>query len=272
MSCYFEHRPFSVGPNKRVYFSPGNLQFLPAKEKTFVNEGMWRFADEQFRIIGSAYAGDDRWMDLFEWGTGDCPIFNFEARRYYLFTYDTKNFVDWGNNIIEGDEANTWRTLSKAEWEYLLLPRHTHPTYVSMINGVKGLVIFPDNFFPDNPMPTRRYSMRIEEWHKLEKLGVVFLPIPNIDGNDKAHGGYWSSSSGIDLREYNPHPLLYDRGMRDIVFSANMSKVISYEVNGGGAFAELFTYNENCPNDNKISGQHKYMCNAYSVRLVRDIK
>lgn len=80
-------RPFTVGVNTRVYFSPGNLQWSNNGGATHsVNgggtaAGTWRFAEEQWISYtntttegGNTLSEDDaketpKWLDLFGWGT-----------------------------------------------------------------------------------------------------------------------------------------------------------------------------------------------------------
>ena len=94
---------FSVSSSKKIAFSLGNLQYNASTNK-------WRFAENQYDYIGEdnihisdTYAG---WIDLFGWGTGNNP------------TLDTFDIVDyfygslWETNSINGDEPNTWRTLT----------------------------------------------------------------------------------------------------------------------------------------------------------------
>ena len=61
-----QYGKFSVSSTKKVMFSKGNLQYQ-------ANPGTWRFAENQYDVIGadngniaSDYTG---WIDLFGWGT-----------------------------------------------------------------------------------------------------------------------------------------------------------------------------------------------------------
>ena len=80
---------FSVGSDKQVCFSKGNLQYQASK-------GVWRFADHQWDYIGygnenisNSYSG---WIDLFGWGTGNNPTNISCNNGVYGF------YSEWGNN------------------------------------------------------------------------------------------------------------------------------------------------------------------------------
>ena len=74
---------FTVGTNKRVWFSAGNLQWKPTTKMSNPGTGTWRFAPNQWDFVGAdgwgtisesdnnsitdgEYTG---WIDLFGWGT-----------------------------------------------------------------------------------------------------------------------------------------------------------------------------------------------------------
>ena len=142
---------FSVSATQQVHFSQGNLQYQ-ARTNT------WRFAEHQYDYVGTqtaAYEGashggnvsgsDNRnisstysgWIDLFGWGTGDNPTLSSDNYGAY------GTFVDWGSNPISngGNTANRWRTLTQAEWEYLLklyFPTIGH----CRLRGVRSFVAF----------------------------------------------------------------------------------------------------------------------------------
>ena len=174
---------FSVSDNRKVLFSPGNLQYQPSGH-------IWKFADNQYDIIGStnsnissSYSG---WIDLFGWGTsgrhvsGDTyntcyaptssknvykPENNYNATGYGpsmnmpdINLTGTSAVYDWGVDrtfMHRGTTINSqWRTLSKEEWTYLLDTRSCktvsgvpNARYANiMVNYVRGLIVFPDNY------------------------------------------------------------------------------------------------------------------------------
>ena len=199
---------FSVEEGKQVTFSPGNLQYHPANNK-------WRFAENQTDYRGHANqnisATYNGWLDLFGWGTGNNPTNSSGDDNDY------QTFVDWGTNQIGSDAPNTWRTLTKAEWEYLLNTRANASSLkgVAQVNGVNGLILLPENWVCPASITFKSgfYSEKGEryyaayqtfttsEWSKLESAGAVFLPAAGdrylhlmSAGEDYSCGDYWSAT------------------------------------------------------------------------------
>lgn len=207
---------FSVGENKQVSFSPGNLQYNP-KHKIF------RFALSQLDYAEgiNAIVSDnlDGWYDQFGWGTGDAPTKTTSDHNEYL------TFVDWGTNIIGIAPANTWRTLTKDEWQYLITDRTDAAQLwgVAEVDGVSGIIILPDGWIcPVGITFVPGYSGRLitdkfsahqtftsEEWKMLESTNAVFLPAGGqrtISGTTEIqiYGYYWSSTP-IDVNIKNAY-------------------------------------------------------------------
>ncbi len=161
---------FSVSNTKKVYFSPGNLQYQ-------ASTNTWRFAEHQWDYVGNAAGntttGDDRatqsaWIDLFAWGTSGYddpssdhdvyyhPWDNREGSKYGPgavsgFDISGDNLTgeltkyDWGVfNAIGASPAGTWRTLTADEWQWLLTPKTGDPDpgtncrTSSTVNGVEN--------------------------------------------------------------------------------------------------------------------------------------
>ena len=161
---------FSVSNTKKVYFSPGNLQYQ-------ASTNTWRFAEHQWDYVGNAAGntttGDDRatqadWIDLFAWGTSGYddpssdhdvyyhPWDNIEGSNYGPgavsgFNISGDNLTgeltkyDWGVfNAIGASPAGTWRTPTAAEWQWLLAPKTADPDpgtncrTSSTVNGVEN--------------------------------------------------------------------------------------------------------------------------------------
>ena len=198
---------FSVAANRTVYFSQGNLQYK-------ASTGVWRFAPNQYDVIGEAnaniasdYSG---WIDLFGWGTSG---WNSGATAYMPYATNTANNAyypggsyennltgeyanaDWGvyNKIANGgNEAGLWRVLTKDEWVYLFKSRvNAASKYgIATVNGVNGLIILPDSWIlpecltfnsgtanaddADLYQTINNYSLA--QWTKLEEHGAIFLP------------------------------------------------------------------------------------------------
>ena len=147
---------FSVSADKKVFFSPGNLQYqargsyLDGHSNNLIG-GTWRFAPNQWDFIGNAPGNttadanrstQSDWIDLFGWGTSG---WNSGAAEYLPYSTSVTNTdyhpgrldnvnltgtyarADWGvyNAIYNPktgstDPKGTWRTLTKDEWVYLI--------------------------------------------------------------------------------------------------------------------------------------------------------
>ena len=124
----------------------------------------------------------------------------------------TSAYYDWGvYNAISngGNQAGSWRTLTKAEWEYLFDTRKNAQFLRSQatVNNVKGHVFLPDNFkkpsditwsHQTNDWTTNTYSA--EQWSVLEALGAVFLPASGNRSGARVkyvqdYGHYWSATT-----------------------------------------------------------------------------
>ena len=221
---------FSVSETQQVHFSKGNLQYQ-------ASTNTWRFAEHQYdyvgtqtsdgfgyyggnvsgsdnRYISSTYSG---WIDLFGWGTGSNPTLSSS------YSEDYGTFVDWGSNPISngGNTANRWRTLTQAEWEYLLNTRPGASSKLGSgnINGVGGLIILPDNWtLPSECSFTSgnasshndwtRNSYTLSQWAQMETAGAVFLPAAGSRlGTNVANVGnigyYWSSTPYYEDYAFN---------------------------------------------------------------------
>lgn len=217
---------FSVGSNKKIIFSKGNLQYHRPN-------GEWRFAENQTDYIGEVneYGSlGNGWIDLFTWSS-----------KYTEFGisggYDSEGiFVDWGTNQIGSDAPNTWRTLTYNEWDYVVFkrPNAYYLKGVAQVNGINGLILLPDNWtcpagvtFKEgfhSDASIRAYgqyqTFTAEQWSKLEAAGAVFLPAAGFtDQFDKVkdvqkYGRYWSAT----VSEYydGANYLLFDSSKADM--------------------------------------------------------
>ena len=201
---------FSVGANKQVQFSQGNLQYKPSANQ-------WRFATSLKGWVsktrfyeGAANANIssdyDGWIDLFGWGTGNNPTLHTTNDADYA------QFTDWGVNPIinGGNQPNVWRTLSKAEWKYLLDERSNADKLkkVFVAEGNSYLVLLPDDWkrpdgVPEADVPDIYDIDRIvcyADGDALEYWGAVILwaagyRTDTTVGGFQTFGGYWSSDS-----------------------------------------------------------------------------
>ena len=218
---------FSVGANKQVSFSKGNLQYTQSTNT-------WSFAEHQWDYIGTDNVtggsvssdptdGDEKRgdaladkVDLFGWSTS---FTNFgvstspDPDGYY------GSFVDWGRNKIGNDAPNTWRTLSYDEWYYLRYNRTNANDLVGVaqVNGVNGLILLPDNWTCPAGVTFKSgfhsewvvgyyadyQTFTAAEWSKLESEGAVFLPAAgNREGSSVVGvqdcGLYWSATESYN--------------------------------------------------------------------------
>ena len=236
---------FSVGKNKHVKFSQGNLQYRASIDT-------WRFANEQYDIIGqdnnnisSTYDG---WIDLFGWGTS-----GYNEKYPWMISTNELDYgnganniayteYDWGkhNPIINGgNKAGLWRTLSSEEMNYIFYGRTNADKLYAMcvVNGVHGLVVFPDNckiptHIPFTPaykeFTTEVNNYNLNQWNELEAVGAIFFPVAgmrkgNVTSEVNQNGYYWST----DI-------LLPEEGAREMWFGM---KYVNYNPGISGAFS-----------------------------------
>lgn len=209
--------PFSVASDKKVIFSMGNLQYQ-------ASSGIWRFAEHQYDAIGNnagnSVFGDgrstqDKWIDLFGWGTNGQNHGNTYYKPYdylmgnatYAYGYGPKSGSnvlinltvdslggDWGVNAINngGNVACMWRTLTQEQVNYLMTRSNVSKRFAkAKVCGVSGLIILPDDYV--HPYGVRElkaintagnggwssniYYDNESVWNKMEIAGAVFLPI-----------------------------------------------------------------------------------------------
>lgn len=204
---------FSVSKKKKVLFSKGNLQYHPLNNE-------WRFAESQLDRMNEVKEEDlsttyNGWIDLFAWGTGDCPT----KVPASIFSRDTAfvNFVDWGINKIGNDKPNTWRTLTNEEWHYLTDEREGRKNAnslcaVAQINGINGFILLPDDWTCPSNISfkqgvaighsekdyAKHQIITLEDWLVLEELGAIFLPVKYEHMHNYSYknseGYYWAST------------------------------------------------------------------------------
>ena len=219
---------FSVSEDQQVWFSQGNLQYIGSAGTPY-----WRFADYQWDYLGLTTGQDsdspDVNRDLFGWATSGC----YTGGIYYM-PYDvntttvnygpgyynlTDNYAnaDWGvfNAISNGGNTpDQWRTLSQAEWEYVLSRRSTTSGILfakAVVNGVNGIIVLPDKWSQstfslastnDKQASFSSNTISSIDWTEvLEPKGAVFLPASGIRKGTNVeslgeNGLYWSTTYG----------------------------------------------------------------------------
>ncbi len=109
---------FSVSADKQVRFSPGNLQYTQSTQT-------WSFAWNQYDMLGTANVSGSALadkIDLFGW-SGSTGAAKWGISTSANNSNYAGDFVDWGANTIGTSAPNTYRTLTKDEWDYLFNTR-----------------------------------------------------------------------------------------------------------------------------------------------------
>lgn len=100
----------------------------------------------------------DCWVDYFGWNTAYNPLKIVRNAYNYATTQD--DFHDWGENEIYDPKANktwpanTWRTLTADEWDYIFCERPNAAQLFGMatltgipnVGTIQGVIVFPDGF------------------------------------------------------------------------------------------------------------------------------
>ena len=245
---------FSVSATKKVRFSQGNLQYQASTDTWRFAENQYDYIGSDNNNISSTYEGwidlfgwgtsgydntandpfavnyqpwSKSWSHIYQQCTINSVDYNSEEVNRYGYgpstfmpnanlTGSSANY-DWGvyNAIINGgNQAGLWRSLTGAEWYYLLKTRPSAQNLHSRatVCDKHGLILLPDNFIlpegvswstQDEDWTTNVYNA--DNWVLMENSGAVFLPAAGYryDGYTgtyevESHGRYWSSS----YREY----------------------------------------------------------------------
>lgn len=262
---------FSVGTNKYVRFSKGNLQYLAAATGEYA-QNTWRFAEHQYDVC-SQDANDypsstsTEWIDMFGWGTsgynGSNP-YNYQRNVTYGpasggINTDANREYDWGyHNAISngGNITHKWRTLTSGEWNTLL--NRTNRKALAIVNNQRGVILLPDAW-PETGEPLNREgnsswtntammnTYTAEEWAVLEGDGAIFLP----------QCGYRTTNNNGTTSFNNVTSTIKACYWAANATSAN--KVYRYEIDGS------------CTKSNpQVAIADR--CQGVNVRLVRDIE
>ncbi len=208
-----EEHPFTIGKcGLTATFALGNLQYKPSTKE-------WRFADEQFTILGNQNKNIsdtyDDWIDQFGWGTGDNPTLKSSSNSDYLSGTDDilGTSHDWAANTITNGGDTKWRSLTLDEWLYVMKKRDNADKLWgrATIESVNGLLLLPDDWIIPEELTfvpaTNNYESNVysyEQWEKLQKKGAIFLPAggyrkPNSETNQSilqtnSEGYYWTTT------------------------------------------------------------------------------
>ena len=210
-----ENSYFSVGNNKYVQFSTGNLQYE-------VGTNTWSFASEQYEVVGGAtydpanptntnygmnepgYTGK---LDLFGWSSDGKFGVNPSNKDADYGTDGVNEFVDWGELVNE----TGWYTLTKEEMNHILARTKDGKKLwaLATVCGMNGLILLPDNwntsitldygYVPANFNYTKN-QINDATWQTLEAAGAVFLP----EGGTRV-GGHDNKEQGGGPDEFDAH-------------------------------------------------------------------
>lgn len=193
---------------KQVFFSRGNLQ---ATWQSSTASYSWGFAANQYDIVGDAPGNttignqdDGSVVTLFGWST--------PATYYGIATSTSRDeypgdFIDWGTAYCNSQKISpedSWRTLSKNEWDYLL--QHNKHGWAT-VNGIGGLVIAPDGF--EGSINT------IYEPYHLSTYNLVFLPAESSRSGLEVNlgvGQFGHYYSGTRVSGYSAFSLYFYNG------------------------------------------------------------
>lgn len=220
---------FSVSDTKKVTFSQGNLQYTRSTNT-------WSFAENQYdmlgmaNVLGSIESYDDDFgkigtdladkIDLFG-RSGNNTTAPWGISTSIIYHNYSGNFVDWGTNPIGKNAPNTYRTLTKDEWDYLL-SRRADASKKKGVARIKtsdtqyanGLILLPDSWTCpagitfksgfSNDYTIQAYAdyqeFTLAQWQQLEAAGAVFLPTSGMRNgvivpSEQHYGFYWSATS-----------------------------------------------------------------------------
>ena len=223
---------FSVSPDRQVRFSQGNL-WLGSWIYDRRMDNDYYFEDHQWQhhpLKDSTWLAShknhffwSKFQEITLWELFPDPEL-YASTEDVIFTNETETTPrkDFGVIVNGKRRVGLWRTLSYAEWKYLLEERpmtYGKPRYTNWWGGVKiedpiyhGIFIYPDDYNGDEIAP-RKYT-----WKEIHDAGIVFLPdaglrertkVSRLPGSVSAIGWYWSSTSN-SKNERNACSMYFD--------------------------------------------------------------
>lgn len=224
----FQEAAFSVSSTQKVYFSKGNLYAYKGS-----SDWKWYFQPHQWMYVGDdagnklitgpkTISQNYKNVDLFGWNgassANDCYGINNSATNSDYGTGGGEALKnDWGRNAIGGYAADTWRTPTGSEWDYLIndrtvtnsLSADARYTMATLGDTYKGLILFPDTYTHPSGTgftagtfnaPTNfTATVSLEGWMLMENAGCVFLPAAGIRDETTFltdyDGNYWSATA-----------------------------------------------------------------------------
>lgn len=206
---------FSVSETKKVAFAPGNLQYTQSTDT-------WTFAEHDYDIIGKDNIVIDNGkkkladkIDMFGWSSDANPSAKWGISTSTKIDDYCGAFVDWGENIIGMDSANTWRTLTREEWQYLIKKRTNADNLkgAACVNGINGVILLPDQWECPAEIVFKsgfssEYSIfaygayqtfTANQWEIMNQAGAIFLPAAGCRrgtemGDEGLYGNYYTAT------------------------------------------------------------------------------
>ncbi len=208
---------FSIASGKLIRFSQGNLLY-----DVNATTNKWKFYENQYDCASSY---EPNIISLFTWGynaTKSIVPDGNESDNVSITSGNLSQEQDWGSQIGDG---NTWRTLTKAEWQYLFNMNNTYGEDnrsgkykygVTVCGKANCVVLLPDNWQWDASIvgadwqtdyPITSTQTSPVTWQTMEEAGAVCLPAAGIrDGSDVSNvldgGIYWSSTADDESSSY----------------------------------------------------------------------
>ena len=220
-------------PDGVVYFSRGVVKCVNPSGNSNPSNVVWTFENNQYSA--TAYtSGGSQASQFVESGYMPYSTESNHSGFPILNNSNSGAFWDWGRHY--GGENSHWKTLSRADWTYLLITRSAstvngveNALYAhAKVNGQYGLILFPDIFSWPTTVTTQIDDSYINvanvtvanapnyglaDWKELEDAGCVFLPAlghftyqSNIGRYYPAdEGWYWTSDTDGDNESYYMH-------------------------------------------------------------------
>ena len=274
---------YKISETDSVYFSQGNLQFITQgthKTADGTAKGTWRFAENQWDVIGDGNANiaEDYtgWIDLFGWGTSG---WNSGANTYQpwsisedAFDYSpggsesnnlTDNYAnaDWGvYNAISngGNEYSQWRTLTSEEWQYLFKNNKWTLGYIKTTEEDSSLcfMLIPETF-------------SAPEGTTVEVLGTANLTSTSMDDFTVPLTNTYSIEQFASFEELGVVALPCYGGLRHGSSTHLVGSYGSYWSSSAYDWEQAYAFYFRSPNIYSISDNLRHI--GGSVRLVQDL-
>ena len=293
---------YKVSDSTFVYFSQGNLQFnamLGLHETAdSVTRGTWRFAENQYDVIGDANEYIDSiyngWIDLFGWGTsgwnsGATCYQPWSKSKIYSDYYpgggkyndmtDTYAKSDWGvYNAISngGNESNKWRTLTRLEWQYLLENNKWTLGYIKTTDKDSILCYFliPEGFTEPSGVKVAVISTSLSPSFVRVNNDVCFSNISTSSYVDNSYTIEQFASLeklgvvALPCGGYRNGTARYDVGLYGYCWSSSAMSISAWT----SRRAYIFGFGSECVfADGFLTDTTSFRCNGLSVRLVQDL-